>query len=348
MRSSALDRRVRKEARILVREVRAARRRAKQAPEGFDEVVGEIEAGLATGDLARVRRGLPALGELLDELPRARPSLVAEYAWAIGSLVAIVLAIRAFVIEPFKIPSSSMLPTLETNDHVFVNKFIYGLKVPLVDDKLLVRSPGRGEVIVFIQPCEQRDYIKRVVGLAGDRIEVRCGVLHVNGRAVPSEYAADDRCELSDEHGNREIKQCARFRETHGGLAYDTYHDPERSGRGRPGRGAGRRDSDLMPGGDFPQMTAVRTCSSPNQRPGTIVLTRQPDEAGPCGQRLHYVVPEGHVFAMGDNRDHSSDSREWGSVPIENIKGKALVLWLSYRDFSWSGMRWSRIGDFIH
>jgi signal peptidase I len=336
MRSSALDRRVRKEARILVHE---AHQRVPQKPEGLDEAAREVAAALAAGDLARVRHGLPRLDELVAELPRARRSVVAEYAAAIGSLIVIVLGIRAFVLEAFKIPSSSMLPTLEINDHIFVTKFVYGLRVPLVDAKLFARSPDRGEVIVFIQPCEQRDFIKRVVGLAGDRVEVRCNILYVNGKAAPSRYDTVEDCEVSEEIGSR---QCARYRESLGGYTYATYYDPERP----------RRDAEPRPPGDaphdFPRFTALQTCASPNQRPGTIVVTQQVDAAGPCGQQMHYVVPEDHVFVMGDHRDGSRDSRYWGSVPIENIKGKALFRWLSYRELGWTHMRWGKMGDFVH
>jgi len=343
MRTSALDRRVRREARILVREARAASRRVKPVPDGLGEAVGELEAGLAAGDLARVRRGLPRLDELACELPQEQRSLWAEYAWAIGSLVVLVLGIRMFVIEPFKIPSSSMLPTLEINDHIFVSKFIYGLRVPLSDAKVFARSPSRGEVIVFIQPCEQRDFIKRVIGLAGDRIEVRCNVIHVNGQAVPSEHVPGA-CELHDDPDSLASSPCSRYRETLGGYTYDTVYDPK-----RPRRDAAPREPSDAPPHDFPQFTAERRCSSsPNQHPGTIAVTRPAEVAGVCGQQMHYVVPEGHVFVMGDNRDGSSDSRAWGSVPIENIKGKALFLWLSYRDFSWSGMQWSRMGQLVH
>jgi signal peptidase I len=343
MRTSALDRRVRKEARILVREARAASQQGPQERAALAEAAREVEDGLAAGDLARVRRGLPRLDELALELPRMRRSMALEYAWAFGSLLALVLSIRAFVVEAFKIPSSSMLPTLEINDHIFVTKFIYGLRVPLVDGKLFARSPSRGEVIVFIQPCEQRDFIKRVIGLAGDRIEVRCGVLHVNGEAAPGGHVADERCKLGDEGSPSELGWCTRYHETLGGLAYDTFYDPELPPRGaEPPAGAARRH-------DFPD-GLLRACRSPNQRPGTVAPTRPVEIArpGPCGPHQHYVVPDGHVFVMGDNRDGSRDSREWGSVPIENIKGKALVRWLSYRDFTWSGMRWSRIGSFVH
>jgi signal peptidase I len=341
MRTSALDRRVRREARILVREVRAAGR-VKPAPEGLGEAVGELEAGLAAGDLARVRRGLPRLDELACELPRVPRSTLAEYAWAFGSLIAIVLGIRMFVVEPFKIPSSSMLPTLEINDHIFVSKFIYGLRVPLSDAKVFARSPDRGEVIVFIQPCEQRDFIKRVIGLAGDRIEVRCGVVHVNGEAVPSEHV-NGACELHNDPNSPATSPCSRYRETLGGYTYDTVHEPD-----RPERDAAPREPGDVPHGDFPKFTALQTCASPNQRPGTIAVTRPAEIAGVCGPQMHYVVPEGHVFVMGDNRDGSRDSRYWGSVPIENIKGKALFLWLSYRDFTWSGMQWGRMGNLVH
>jgi signal peptidase I len=344
MRTSALDRRVRKEARILVHE---AHRRVKQPPEGLAEAAREVAAGLAAGDLARVRRGLPRLDELVDELPRERRSVLAEYATAFGSLIVIVLLIRAFVVEAFKIPSSSMLPTLEINDHIFVTKFVYGLRVPLLDAKVFARSPSRGEVIVFIQPCENRDFIKRVIGLAGDRVEVRCNILYVNGQPVPSTHLSVEACEVSEELGASSTRQCSRYRETLGGFTYATYFDPDRP----------RRDAEPhVPGDtshDFPQdkeriNATGPVCPSPtNQGPGAIVM-EQRGAPGPCGQQLQYEVPEDHVFVMGDNRDGSRDSRYWGSVPIENIKGKALFRWLSYRDFGWSGMRWHKMGDFVH
>ena len=352
MRASALDRRVRKEARILVREARLAGGRMPRGPqvrltrdrEALEEAVREVEDALAAGDLARVRRGLPRLDELVAELPRVRRSVALEYAWAFGSLLVLVLSIRAFVLEAFKIPSSSMLPTLEINDHIFVTKFVYGLRVPFVDRKLFAQSPDRGEVIVFIQPCENRDFIKRVIGLAGDRIEVRCSVVHVNGKAAPSTYVSSNDCELSDEAGSTSTLQCARYRETLGDYTYDTFFNLD-----RPARDAARRAPGDTAPGDFPEIAADRRCSaSPNQRPGEVIVTGQANAVGPCGPWLHYVVPEGHVFVMGDNRNGSRDSREWGSVPIENIKGKALFRWLSYRDFSWGGMRWSRMGELVH
>ena len=254
------------------------------------------------------------------------------------------LAVRVFVIEPFKIPSSSMLPTLEINDHIFVTKFIYGLPAPFVGGKLLAQSPDRGEVIVFIQPCEQVDFIKRVVGLAGDRIEVRCDVLYVNGRAVPSEHLPAAPCALRNDPGSLATEPCSRYRETLGGYTYDTVYLHGRPQRDAAPPGPGTQGPNDFPVPDVP----MGTCASPNQRPGTVELAQPVDAAGPCGQQLRYVVPEGHVFVMGDNRNGSRDSRYWGSVPIENIKGKALFLWLSYKDFSWSGMQWHRMGNFVH
>src|SRR5206468_2579101 len=153
-------------------------------------VTRDVEDGLADKDLQKVRHNLPLLDALCDELiKRAPKSTTRDYFESIGAAVLIALALRAFVIEAFKIPSSSMYPTLEIGDHIFVNKFIYGVRIPYTRTKFFeLRGPERGEVIVFIYPCDpDRDYIKRVVALASDSVEVRCNVVYVNGVAVQNE-----------------------------------------------------------------------------------------------------------------------------------------------------------------
>jgi signal peptidase I len=245
--------------------------------------------------------------------------------------VLIALALRAMVIEAFKIPSSSMYPNL------FVNKFIYGLHVPLTTTKLLEwRKPKRGEVIVFIQPCTpERDYIKRVVATEGETVEVRCNVVYVDGKAIDSQLASA-RCsyEEYDEHSDKWFdKSCSEYVERVDGHEYHTFHDPERPARDdvRAKLGTHQIDGEVA--------------DAPNQRPGTLVDTKR--GAAACELQRHYVVPPGHVFVMGDNRANSRDSRIFGSVPIENIKGKSLFIWLSYRELL-GGIRWDRIGAFVH
>lgn len=363
MRAASLDRRVRKEARLLVREARAAlavKRGLRGKAGDLEGATASVEKGLAGNDLAGVRRGLPTLDALVDELVKRPPkSTTRDYVESIGAAILIALALRAFVVEAFKIPSSSMYPTLEIGDHIFVNKFLYGVRIPWTNTKLLeLRAPKRGEVIVFMQPCRpDRDYIKRVVALAGDTVEVRCDVLYVNGAKVPAALAERaDTCQYNDvtELGSGFTARCSRYTETVEGLVYNTYH-PE----GRPTLEAQRTSESEPPGSsDFPS-EVLRTCTnavSPddrvpaaNQLPGALVETKA--DAGSCEVQRHYVVPAGHVFAMGDNRSNSNDSRFWGSVPVENIKGKSLFIWLSYEHwglFDWGGIRWDRIGTFVH
>ncbi|MDX2091527.1 MAG: signal peptidase I [Kofleriaceae bacterium] len=375
MRAATFDRRVRKEASLLLREARAAllhKKELKGKAGDLGEVTEAMQKALGDNDLGRVRRQLPVLDSLVDELiVRKAKSGMGDRVESLIAAVALALLLRAFVIEAFKIPSSSMYPTLEIGDHIFVNKFIYGLRIPWTNTKFFeLRGPRRGEVIVFAKPCEpDRDYIKRVVALAGDTVEVRCDVLYVNGKAVPStrvegECRYEDLVEVVEEDGmnipgrrgmgssvaasTRWIeKSCSRYRETHDNETYDTYHEAD-----RPTRGTNDGGSSDFPLPDHPP-ASCRTDTAPgagpaeNQRVGTVVQTKV--DAGPCEPQLHYTVPEGHVFAMGDNRANSSDSRVWGTVPIENIKGKALFIWLSYRDAlykPWS-FRWSRIGNFV-
>jgi signal peptidase I len=375
MRSTRLDRRVRKEASVLVKEARAAldlKRGLRGKAGDLESAATEVESGLKSKDLQRVRRGLPTLDSLVDELiKRPAKSTMRDYVESILAAVLIALALRAFVIEAFKIPSSSMYPTLEIGDHIFVNKFIYGVRIPWTSTKLFeLRGPKRGEVIVFMQPCEiERDYIKRVVALEGQTVEVRCNVVHVDGVAVPSEHVPEDdggKCRYEDQDERQTTpppesrwfwKDCSRFRETVGDISYETFHDWDRPDRDKDRKSGGDPRGDPK---DYPQDTQPRYCAyqpdgesrkAANQQPGKIVVTKAPSTLKPCELHMKYVVPDGHVFVMGDNRANSNDSRYWGSVPIENIKGKALFIWLSYRDwslFNWGQIRWSRIGNFVH
>ena len=365
MHAALLDRRIRKEARFLVREARDALS-IKKGLSGkggdLETVTSTVEKGLREKDLSPVRRQLPVLDALVDELVKRPPKSTArDYVESIGAAILIALALRAFVIEAFKIPSSSMYPTLEIGDHIFVNKFIYGVRIPWTTAKFFeLRGPRRGEVIVFIDPCDaDRDYIKRVVALAGQTVEVRCNIVYVDGVAVPSVLkAADIFYEDTEENTDQWFKRAiSRYEETVGDFVYDTFHDPNRP----------KRDEDRTAGGDpsgdqkdYPQDNQPRFCGyqgdgtdpkkAQNQLPGKVVTTVQiPLKA--CQLHMHYVVPDGHVFVMGDNRANSNDSRYWGAVPIENIKGKALFIWLSYRDwslFNWGQIRWPRIGNFVH
>ena len=345
MRAASLDRRVRKEATWLVREARTAlslKKKLKGKAGDLESVTASVEKALGERDLGRVRYHLPVLDALVDELvQQPKPSKGRDQMMSLLTAVLIALALRAVIVEAFKIPSSSMYPTLEINDHLFVNKFIYGVTVPLMDTKILPRSPSRGEVIVFKYPCNKdKDYIKRVVAIAGDTVEVRCNVLFINGQAVPDSLVeADLKYEDRDETTEKwEWKTVSRYRASLGGYTFDTFHEPIRAHEPPTPR--------LQT--DFPQRGNPLPSCRAGIDPGLGTLVETKPEAAACEAQYHYVVPPGHVFAMGDNRNNSNDSRFWGPVPIENIKGKAMFIWLSYRRITPSGIRWDRIGNFVH
>ncbi len=185
-----------------------------------------------------------------------------EYAEAAVIAVLLALFIRTFVVQAFKIPSGSMKPTLLVGDHILVNKFLYGIKIPFTDKTLIpISDPKRSDVIVFIYPVDpDKDFIKRVIGLPGDKVEIFGEKVLINDKP------------FDDKHG-----------------FYSTL-----------------------------SRTAART-----------------------GELSHFgpiTVPEGHLFVMGDNRDHSYDSRFWGFVPLSSVKGKAFIIY-------WSWPHWKR---FLH
>ncbi len=217
---------------------------------------------------------------------KVREPILVEYARSFFPVIAIVLVIRSFLFEPFRIPSDSMMPTLLDGDFIFVNKYTYGLRLPVLNTKIVsINHPARGDVIVFRLPSNpSTNYIKRLIGLPGDHIRVRGRQLFVNGELMPVRYTG-----VYQGHGHTG----ARIgREDLGEVEHDLLFIPER-------------------------------------------YTRDYEE----------VVPQGHYFFMGDNRDNSRDSRfpEVGFVPEHHLVGKAVRIWLNW-DLP-SAPLWSRIGD---
>lgn len=277
-------RRIQAESRHLIKEARRILKRKsfripQSAAENVTATINTLETALATDDLERQRIALTALDEVMeDKLSFARKSTIREYSESIGIAVAIALLLRAFVVEAFQIPSGSMIPTLEVGDHIFVAKFSYGLSIPFTDQKIFeYGSPKRGDVIVFKFPQDHSiDYIKRVVGLPGDRLELRQNELFINDRPMSREHAGIYR-----------------------------YSEGARGG-------SDEHESDLwIESLDDKRHQAIQE------------LNRPPASYGPI------TVPEGSVFVMGDNRDNSSDSRVWGFVKHDLIKGRALIVWWS-------------------
>lgn len=233
--------------------------------------------------------------------PAIREPLLVEYARSFFPVILAVLVLRSFLVEPFRIPSSSMMPTLLIGDFILVNKYAYGVRLPVLNTKVIdIGEPQRGDVVVFKYPQNPSiDYIKRVIGVPGDRIDYRRKVLHINGE--PTRQTPIGR---------------------YSGVGASAYEN-----------GA----LEIMEGLDEVEHSI-------------LVRPAAPDFASGCQQLLRgaIMVPEGHYFVMGDNRDNSNDSRCWGFVPEENLVGRAFGIWMS-----WDGDRpgfpvaWERLGEGI-
>ncbi len=221
--------------------------------------------------------------------------VVVDMARAFFPVIVVVFLIRSFWVEPFKIPSGSMKPTLLVGDFILVNKYVYGIRLPVLNKKVIdIRPLARGDVVVFRYPADPSvDYIKRVVGLPGDKVAYRGKRITVNGEAVPvqgSGYYTD--AELNF-------------------LRLPTFTER-----------LGERSHEMM--------------IVPAQPPVDLAQVRQFAHRGNCEYNddgFSCTVPAGHYFMMGDNRDQSSDSRYWGFVPDDHVKGRAFLVWMNFNDF---------------
>jgi len=257
-----------------------------------------------------------------------------DYARSFFPVAFIVLVVRAFIFEPFRIPSDSMMPTLLDGDFIVVNKYAYGLRWPVVNRKFLdVGSPQRGDVVVFRHPPNPSvNYIKRLVGLPGDRVEVHDDHLVVNGETIPLTTVGDftDGCyvgvtlstEKLGEH-THEVMSC-------------------RTAQGLQGPGSFMNSAEAVP--------ELPTCDRKKFREnyGFRYCRVTPPEAGrDSGDHQFEIVPDGYYLMIGDNRDNSDDSRGWGLVPDQNLVGKATRIWFNFDLQRGSVVNWSRIGDSI-
>lgn len=212
-----------------------------------------------------------------------------EYARSFFPVFLIVLLLRSFLVEPFRIPSGSMMPTLLVGDFILVNKYEYGIRLPVLNMKVLENErPQRGEIIVFRYPEDPSvPFIKRVVGVPGDHVTYRDKTLYINGEPMPQEQSG-------------------------------TFADSSAS--------AG------------PALQQVEDLGRLRHR-----ILVDPYRLGP---EADTVVPEGHYFVLGDNRDNSRDSRYWGFVPDANLIGRAFFIWMNW-SFKNGGIKWKRIGTIL-
>lgn len=234
--------------------------------------------------------------------PEAQGPWWVEYPKSFFPVILIVFFLRSFLVEPFKIPSGSMIPTLLVGDFILVNKYTYGIRLPVINLKVMdVNEPRRGEVMVFRYPENpSMDYIKRIVGVPGDTVMYRNKQLIINN--VPVKMQAD-----------------GEYTYVESGLNY-VYSR-------RFGESLGEHNYEILINPDVPDIQLAGVRSFPHRENCTY-----DDDWFTC------KVPAGNYFTMGDNRDSSSDSRYWGFVPERNIVGKAFMIWWNFNDLKRIGL----------
>lgn len=259
-----------------------------------------LKADIALEEFDKRNTKLKAEGIKLDDSGRAtlesnilRQPVWIEYSGSFFPVIALVFFLRSFLYEPFKIPSSSMVPTLLVGDLILVNKFTYGIRLPIINKKIVeMNSPKRGDVMVFKYPKDMSlDYIKRVIGVPGDKIVYKNKRLSINGKDIA--YAA-----LPDYLDEERLSYSKQYVENLPAAPHKVLNDEH----------------------------APSYVSGPHDFPRSELCSYNP-EGFVCS------VPAGQYFMMGDNRDNSLDSRYWGFVPDQNIVGKAFVIWMNLGNF---------------
>ena len=234
-----------------------------------------------------------------------------EYSKSFFPVLLVVFLLRSFLAEPFKIPSSSMRPTLEVGDFILVNKFVYGIRLPIVEQKIVPLSdPKRGDVVVFRYPLNpSQDFIKRVIGVGGDVVEYRDKRLTVNGVTWPQQ--PDSSYSYLE------------------GLRFETLE-----------RSIERTDGDAARAHTIGVNVQAQPVYPSNVRPFSGRENCDYNERG-----FKCRVPAGHYFMMGDNRDNSDDSRYWGFVPDDHVRGRAFFIWFNWDDIA--SFAFKRVGSGI-
>ena len=232
---------------------------------------------------------------------KGNENFIITWAYDFWPVLAVVLVLRSFLFEPYNIPSDSMVPTLETGDYILVNKYQYGVRLPISNTKVLnINEPERGDVAVFRYPPQPTiSYIKRVVGLPGDRIVYENGQLTVNGKTIPFEQ--------TDFKREKDVLDTPKSI-----YHYETLGDHQHLVRNLEGQNS--------------LVSQFNYAQSKKDLP--FVATENDRFVKTNGESWEITVKPGHYFMMGDNRDQSADSRFWGLVPEANLTGQAIYVWM--------------------